>query len=1352
MPDYDVTTPDGQKLTVTAPEGATEKDVYEQAQKYVNSRPKTAGENQIGTQPASTGSVNGSAGQGVKRQVAVQSPSAASRAWQAANTPLINPSTEVPESITRGMSTPGRVLLGGAQALGEFGKSMTSPFSLLTMGGGGALAKAYPIVSRALSGAFGLMMAKDTAEQVGDLLHLPKDQQTPENITKHIAGIALSGGSAALAGYDAALAQHPEVKASQKPKIKAPPEVKEALAKAAPVIKEAAPVLPRASAEAAKAIVNTPLKHPQVGPPKKFEPITFTKEDLDHIFDLDLDAAAKEAMAKQNQIGTGIPLSKAQRQEMVIPRDKPRVVIPETAAEPERNVTALREIINRNADTIEKVRAIWPEANLNRERARVLLRAAQELKKNESPVVQAPKLVIPEPGTRPAATTAQFLGKEPPQPQKGVIHASEIVPSATLHGDVRPQPVEGERQVPAAQDSGRVQPRPVEPIQPQTQSGATPAPEAGQEGVLLAKPDVEAVKTGSIPAKSPVQAAKTQEPSPPAQEPKGPGLEGGFGAANPREFSEPPTAIQELWQKVTEPFQKAVATASVIAQTKGVKAAMARLKDVGDNTARIFARQQSNDVANPIRRAFGKDAPLAREALSFYVEAGGAEGLPIDQLSKNLSDAIEKMRLSKAAGKKYRDRGIDAAQFALYHMDELKPMAERYAEITSAQVARENSNGVDTLKHPRYVMHLQDLADEHLGAFDRKGGQGEASAFRKNRTHPTFADSISAGVDPVSLDAVDLLERRLSNGERLANSSAWVDTFRNVTDPKTKLPIFEKFHMEQRADGSSYPVPPPGYTLEHLGPHTVAVQKGYEGVATALTDPSAWMRHGAGRFLMQANAFGKSGRLAIDTFHVGRVAMWESAIKAASLKPEAPVPSYRKGQILLDYTETEIRKMADAGEIPKEWVKPIIDAKPAHDLMLKTGFNIGRISDNLHQEWVRSVPLAGRFNRWVFDEFQRGAMSELWQLEFKRLKAARPNLSDEAAALQISKDLNTRMGNMGRQGWFKSRTMQDTARMLALAPQWNEGLIMSEIGALGQAGTAVKEAAQGQRLYSGTLLRSVGGMAAMIFIANQAINYATRGHPTWDNPEEGIGAKLSAWMPDPFGGPGFFLNPLSLPAETAGLLLKRYEKDRNALDPLNDYIRSRMSYAASPASVELTRRDQLGRPIREEDVPKEMARALLPFPIGFDTYLRALTSEGKNQNYAGEFASQLVSRGGLKLDQAPSPSQRMAALARQFDDAKGIRPSAEFYAGDYEPLTHALSIGNMDEAKKQLQILEGKKTKDQIQKHYQQWPTHPLTGSKAREAEFKRSLSPEQLTQYQRAVSDKRAIAQKFRSLHSATR
>jgi hypothetical protein len=116
------------------------------------------------------------------------------------------------------------------------------------------------------------------------------------------------------------------------------------------------------------------------------------------------------------------------------------------------------------------------------------------------------------------------------------------------------------------------------------------------------------------------------------------------------------------------------------------------------------------------------------------------------------------------------------------------------------------------------------------------------------------------------------------------------------------------------------------------------------------------------------------------------------------------------------------------------------------------------------------------------------------------------------------------------------------ARLIFLAPQWNESLIKAELGALRQFGSSAVALSQG-RLQMGALGRGIGTAMIGLFIANQLINYGTRGKPTWENEEEGFGAKISAWIPDYIGGgPGFFLNPMSVPAEITHLLMKGTER------------------------------------------------------------------------------------------------------------------------------------------------------------------------------------------------------------------
>ena len=439
--------------------------------------------------------------------------------------------------------------------------------------------------------------------------------------------------------------------------------------------------------------------------------------------------------------------------------------------------------------------------------------------------------------------------------------------------------------------------------------------------------------------------------------------------------------------------------------------------------------------------------------------------------------------------------------------------------------------------------------------------------------------------------------------------------------------------------------------------------------------------------------------------------------------------------------------MAKNGEIPASWMPEMLENKRRLDLAVKSGYNIGKITDNLHTEWIRDVPVAGQVNKFIFDKFQRGAMSEIWLLEFERIKKALPDLPEDEAARRVSKDLNTRFGSMGRQGIFKSRTAQDAAKLVVLAPQWNEGLIRSELGAVKQAGELAVDAAKGRQIYSGVLLRSVGAMALAQFAANQLINLYTRGKPTWENPEEGIGAKLSAWIPDKVGGgPGFFLHPLGLAAETTHLIMQKYEKTADFRKTLNQYLRTRSSAAMRPILTFITNQDALGRNLKPGSVWGEIAKSAIPTPIGGSAITHAakqVVSGEPSESFPGQYQKQAMASGGIKTDQAPSARQRIQSLASEFKRSKGITPSGEFYTGDYQPLSQASEIGNKKDAKEAVGDLLKKKTAAEITKHYQSAWKYPFTGSKKREAEFFQTLNPEQRDTYKKAIEERKQSAMK---------
>jgi len=136
-----------------------------------------------------------------------------------------------------------------------------------------------------------------------------------------------------------------------------------------------------------------------------------------------------------------------------------------------------------------------------------------------------------------------------------------------------------------------------------------------------------------------------------------------------------------------------------------------------------------------------------------------------------------------------------------------------------------------------------------------------------------------------------------------------------------------------------------------------------------------------------------------------------------------------------------------------------------------------------------------------------------------------------------------------------------------------------------------------------------------------------------------------------------------------------------------------------------------------------------------------------SETYQGQFQKQMLSSVGIKTDQAPSSGQRIAALAKDYNKAHGVEPSAEFYTGDFEPLTQALRIGNTTEAKNALADLLKKKTLIQVRDHYLRAINIPFTRSLRSENDFKKTLNDEQKATYKKAIEDRKEINKRFRDL-----
>lgn len=870
---------------------------------------------------------------------------------------------------------------------------------------------------------------------------------------------------------------------------------------------------------------------------------------------------------------------------------------------------------------------------------------------------------------------------------------------------------------------------------------------------LVSRGEIPGQKMPEAPPEEPRQGkAPTETPAPKAQpQPKYQPTAADRAATLGEEL---PEQFKQLLNQAKVAFNRLTALG---ARSKN-KDIVAYTKDAADNTGAIFGKQGSNTILHGLNRAFGatdlkgiNERNELREAgLSAALEAGaGLERPPADPRQR-LQEMRDTVAGSQYAGSLWGKRELRAIDFALRHFDRLEPIAQAYAKLTEWQRRSEEAQGYGTLyRDGGYVFHMQDLNsnfDFESVAGKRDAAGGAPTPFKHVRDHPTYADSIAAGVAPKTLSAVDLLQRRLTLGRRMVNYGTWMESMRGIIDPKTQQPLVTDAIVRLRADGSKDVTAPVGYFLSDFGGRKVAVHSGYSGLFNALTEGSALWQNAFSQTALRTLALGKQFTLLGDTFHAGRLAFWNAITRLGA-------PTYRRGQTLLDNSPGELRRMAQAGEIPADWVRQLEQDKARMDLMLKAGMNVGSVSDALHHEFVQSLPVLGTFNKWLFGQYQRGAMTEAALIEFDRAKGMEPNLSDEQVARQVAKAINTRFGNLQSQGLFKSKTFQDLARVFFLAPQWNESLIRAELGAVRDAVSAPVQSWRAGHPVLGAMARGIAVAAVGQFLMNQMINYLTRGKPTWEN-EEGAdsgawgwaGARISAYIPDALGGPGFFLNPTAVPMEITHLLLKSTERNGgNFMEALRQFAAGRLNNVTRPIYTFITHEDMLGRRLRTgTDVARTMAEEATPVPISSGALYRMvkqLATGEHEEAFPGQFEKQVLQSAGVRAESVPGPEQRMGAMARDFNREHGVLPSAEYYAGDYQPLVNALRLHNQAAAQAAMEDLLARKTPAQVGRHFSTWPLYPFTGQSRREAQFFQGLNPEEQQAYQTARQQRADVA-----------
>lgn len=626
-----------------------------------------------------------------------------------------------------------------------------------------------------------------------------------------------------------------------------------------------------------------------------------------------------------------------------------------------------------------------------------------------------------------------------------------------------------------------------------------------------------------------------------------------------------------------------------------------QLLDAADNTSKVQARQAGNRVRESL-----KDK-VDQEALTFVTESGG--------------DRRKLLRYQQQVAGKNPTAEAAVAR-ALANLNNLIPHSQALSGRLEQQRTLEQSKGADTGFVANYMKHAYEVEDS--GLFDSgTGGTGVSTSFLKPRSYPDYATAIEKGEKPKSLNAADLLESRISAGQRLLNRYEWANQLKELKTPSGP------FAADLVKRGKQWTAPD-GYEVVDVAPGVrLGIQKQYSKFITNVLADSMVRGTFLGDALLSTEAFLKHSLLMFDTYHMFRM-MWSEAALTGKV-------SYKKGLSVLEYDKPTIQRMVKNGDITPDVAKWVEGRRPTAELLLRNGLNVGRLSEAMFSNVAREVKLAGlnvnilgkaadviqnktfvgTFNKWIFEKMTRGAMMETALYEFDRTKANNPSWTDAQVAAHTSKQINVNFGNLQRQGIFKSQTARDLLQVAFLAPQWAEAMAQKEV----RAGKQLAEAPFTGNV--GTLAKGVAVWTVAALALNQFINMASRGQPTWDNKEDGH--KLDAWIPSIGKGDGYWLSPFSSSAEYTHSYIKGAQKGDSPLATTAKIAGNKLSPLGRAATTIATRQDYSGSKLSDADTLKQAAKSLVPTPLPF---------AGVMSETPGSVQRQAISSVGLKVDPA----------------------------------------------------------------------------------------------------------------------
>ena len=577
--------------------------------------------------------------------------------------------------------------------------------------------------------------------------------------------------------------------------------------------------------------------------------------------------------------------------------------------------------------------------------------------------------------------------------------------------------------------------------------------------------------------------------------------------------------------------------------------------------------------------------------------------------------------------------------------------AKKMTDIFNSRVMRENDNGVDVNYAGSYYLPgnypYEDLFGIKPSIFT-PGARGVSSSFSKGKVFTDPVEAIKAGFNP-ELEANKLIQRRVTAGEWSVQNNMFTDKFSKIAAGVDE-PIIKGVGITSK-DGKIISNPTPkGYTRIKIGPKDFDIHNEYADLFKAITGNSWVQENLAGRLAIKAEAKVKRGILFIDMMHASRGIILRAIGEASSGRIDA---GWNRGTIF-DYNDASLHEAVQKGFISQSEADYARANRPIINIARNTGLNANAAARNIYSDFSKpyTEPVMNTFSNWVFNKVYSGTMNEMFVSEWKGRRAKYPELSDEQFGRMLAKELNTAWGQRGKSGFIKSRTAQDISQLFLLAPRWVEGLMTREGGSIKNLVYSMpKDFVGGKGYRPNFLMKAIAGGVAGMYAANQAINFATRGKPTWENEEKGH--KLDAFIPNALGGEGegLWLSPFAPTAEITHDLF-RYSQAKgldNNLGVLAQIVSNKFSPATRAAMVFTTGRDYQGNILKDYDRLKAIGYAMAPIPIMATSALRDRSLGMTGQN----IERQLIATGGIKTEpvnpNAPKTSAEEDILSKISD-------------------------------------------------------------------------------------------------------